>query len=68
MLAIRLTEDIEKRLDALVKATARTITFYACQAILEHLDDLEGLYLAEPTSDRSSCRTAWHPGYGIHVA
>ncbi len=47
MLAIRLPEEIEKRLDALAKATGRTKTFYARQAILEHLDDLEDLYLAE---------------------
>jgi len=47
MLTIRLPEDIEKRLDALAKATGRTKTFYARQAILEHLDDLEDLHLAE---------------------
>jgi RHH-type rel operon transcriptional repressor/antitoxin RelB len=47
MLAIRLPEDIEKRLDALAKATGRTKTFYAGEAILEHLDDLEDIYLAE---------------------
>ena len=47
MLAIRLPTDIEKRLDRLAKATGRTKTFYAREAILEHLDDLEDLYLAE---------------------
>lgn len=47
MLAIRLPEDIEARLDDLAKRTGRTKTFYARQAILEHLDDLEDLYLAE---------------------
>lgn len=47
MLAIRLPEDIENRLEALAKATGRTKTFYAREAILEHLDDLEDLYLAE---------------------
>lgn len=47
MLAIRLPEDIETRLDALAKATGRSKTFYAREAILEHLDDLEDLYLAE---------------------
>jgi RHH-type rel operon transcriptional repressor/antitoxin RelB len=47
MLAIRLPADVERRLDALAKATGRTKTFYARQAILEHLDDLEDLYLAE---------------------
>ena len=52
MLAIRLPEDIENRLNALAKATGRTKTFYAREAILEHLDDLEDLYLAEKVADR----------------
>jgi RHH-type rel operon transcriptional repressor/antitoxin RelB len=47
MLAIRLPTEIEERLDALAKATGRTKTFYAREAILEHIDDLEDLYLAE---------------------
>ncbi len=47
MLAIRLPEDIEKRLDALARATGRTKTYYAREAILEHLDDFEDIYLAE---------------------
>lgn len=47
MLAIRLPEDIERRLEKLAKATGRTKTFYAREAILEHLEDLEDLYLAE---------------------
>lgn len=47
MLAIRLPAEIENRLDVLAKATGRTKTFYAREAILEHLDDLEDLYLAE---------------------
>ncbi|UTV79968.1 DUF6290 family protein [Acidithiobacillus sp. YTS05] len=47
MLAIRLPAEVEIRLEALAKATGRTKTFYAREAILEHLDDLEDLYLAE---------------------
>ena len=47
MLAIRLPAEVERRLDALAKATGRTKTFYAREAILEYLDDLEDLYLAE---------------------
>jgi RHH-type rel operon transcriptional repressor/antitoxin RelB len=31
----------------LAKATGRTMSFYARKAILEHLADLEDLYLAE---------------------
>lgn len=46
MLAIRLPEDIEKRLADLASKTGRTKTWYARQAILEHLDDLEDYYLA----------------------
>ena len=47
MLAIRLPAEIETRLANLAKTTGRTKTFYAREAILEHLDDLEDLYLAE---------------------
>ena len=47
MLAIRLSAEVENRLEALAQATGRTKTFYAREAILEHLDDLEDLYLAE---------------------
>ncbi|MDE0714594.1 MAG: DUF6290 family protein [Gammaproteobacteria bacterium] len=47
MLAIRLPAEIENRLERLAKATGRTKTFYAREAILEHLNNLEDLYLAE---------------------
>ena len=47
MLAIRLPTEIEQRLDQLAKTTGRTKTFYAREAILRYLDDLEDLYLAE---------------------
>jgi RHH-type rel operon transcriptional repressor/antitoxin RelB len=47
MLAIRLPEEIEERLDVLAKETGRTKTFYVREAILEHLDDMEDVYLAE---------------------
>jgi len=46
MLAIRLTEDIEDRLTVLANKTGRTKTFYAREAILTHLEDLEDYYLA----------------------
>jgi RHH-type rel operon transcriptional repressor/antitoxin RelB len=47
MLAIRLPATIEKRLDRLAKRTGRTKTYYAREAILQHLEDLEDIYLAE---------------------
>jgi RHH-type rel operon transcriptional repressor/antitoxin RelB len=46
MLAIRLDKEIEGRLDQLAKKTGRTKTYYAREAILEHLEDLEDYYLA----------------------
>lgn len=52
MLAIRLPEDIEKRLEKLARRTGRTKSFYVRQAILEHLDDLEDLYQAERILER----------------
>ncbi len=47
MLALRLPKDIEDRLTALAKKTGRTKSFYAREAILEHLEDLEDLAVAE---------------------
>ena len=52
MLAIRLPRSIEKRLERLARRTGRTKTYYAREAILEHLDDLEDLYLAEGALER----------------
>ena len=46
MLAIRLDPEIEKRLNRLAEKTGRTKTFYVREAILEHIEDLEDVYLA----------------------
>ncbi|MEW5892273.1 MAG: DUF6290 family protein [Pseudomonadota bacterium] len=47
MLAIRLPESIEERLNALANETGRTKSALVREAILEYLDDLEDFYLAE---------------------
>ncbi|WP_313192256.1 DUF6290 family protein [Shinella zoogloeoides] len=47
MLALHLPADIEKRLDELARKTGRSKSDYVQEAIVEHLDDLEDLYLAE---------------------
>ncbi|WP_017347218.1 type II toxin-antitoxin system RelB family antitoxin [Pantoea sp. A4] len=54
MLAIRLSDEIESRLESLAKLTGRTKTFYARGAILTHLEDLEDYYLAAETAARTS--------------
>lgn len=46
-ISIRLPEEIERRLSELAVKTGRSKTFYATEAILEHLEDIEDLYLAE---------------------
>lgn len=52
MLAIRLPESIEKRLEKLAHRTGRTKTFYAREAILRYLEDLEDIYDAERALER----------------
>jgi RHH-type rel operon transcriptional repressor/antitoxin RelB len=52
MLAIRLPPSIEKRLERLARRTGRTKTYYVREAILEHLQDIEDLYLAEAALER----------------
>ena len=47
MLAIRLPDEIEERLNNLASETGRTKTALAREAILEYIDDLEDYYLAE---------------------
>ncbi|MBU2785173.1 TraY domain-containing protein [Acidithiobacillus ferriphilus] len=46
-ISIRLPEEVERRLNELAVKTGRSKTFYATEAILEHLEDIEDLYLAE---------------------
>ncbi len=52
MLAIRLPQAMEKRLERLARRTGRTKSFYVREAILQHLEDLEDIYLAENTLER----------------
>lgn len=56
MLALRLPAEIEKRLDALAKKTGRSKSFYAREAILRHLEDLEDYHLAQRRLARKSKR------------
>jgi len=52
MLAIRLPESIEKRLERLARRTGRTKTYYAREAIMKHIRDLEDVYKAERVLER----------------
>jgi RHH-type rel operon transcriptional repressor/antitoxin RelB len=56
MLALRLPAEIEKRLDVLAKKTGRTKSFYAREAILRHIEDLEDYHLAQRRLSRGGRR------------
>ena len=47
MLSIRLPEKVEERLERLAKRTGRTKAYCARQAIIEHLEDLEDVEIAD---------------------
>jgi RHH-type rel operon transcriptional repressor/antitoxin RelB len=47
MLAIRLPEELEARLERLSERTGRPKSYYAREALIEYIDDLEDHYLAE---------------------
>ena len=46
MLAIRLSHDIEDRLQHLSRRTGRTKSYYAREALLRFIEDMEDEYLA----------------------
>lgn len=50
--AVRLPKETYARLKVLAEKTGRTTTYYIREAIEEHLEDLEDVYLAEQTLER----------------
>ena len=50
--------DIEQRLDALAKKTGRTKSFYAREAILRQIEDIEDDYLARKRLARGGSRVS----------
>jgi RHH-type transcriptional regulator, rel operon repressor / antitoxin RelB len=50
--AIRLPDETYERLQALAQRTGRTATYYIREAIEQHLEDLEDVYLAERALER----------------
>ena len=45
--SLRLPDDVSQRLEQLAALTGRSKTYYMVEAIREHIEDLEDLYLAE---------------------
>jgi len=55
MIGIRIPKSVGERLESLAKRTGRSKTYYIREAIIEHLDDLEDIYLAEQVLERVRC-------------
>jgi RHH-type transcriptional regulator, rel operon repressor / antitoxin RelB len=51
-ISLRLPPDVENRLTALSALTGRSKTFYATEAIVEHIDDLEDAHLSAEIRNR----------------
>jgi RHH-type rel operon transcriptional repressor/antitoxin RelB len=56
MLALRLPPEIEERLDALARKTGRTKSYYAREAIVRQIEDIEDYYLARRRFARGGSR------------
>ncbi|WP_374398298.1 DUF6290 family protein [Tabrizicola sp.] len=52
MLSVRLPEELEQRLEALAKATGRSKTYYVREALIQKLEDMEDIYMAEAVLER----------------
>ena len=60
-ISLRLPPDLSQRLSSLAAQTGRSQTFYMLEAIKQHIDDLEDLYLAEQRlSDVQAGRSKTH--------
>ncbi|MDD9988267.1 MAG: DUF6290 family protein [Spirochaetaceae bacterium] len=52
MLTVRLPEEIEARLQALAKATGRSMSYYVRQAIVEKLEEMADAHLGAAVMER----------------
>lgn len=50
--AVRLPNELNERLVMLAERTGRTVAYYMREAIEEHIDDMEDIYLAEQALER----------------
>jgi len=55
-LAIRLSEELDERLSFLAKRTGRTKTFYAREALLQYLDEMEDTFVAIERTEKPGKR------------
>ena len=51
-MSVRLPDEMYERLRSLADRTGRSATYYLREAVVEHLEDLEDVYMAEQTLER----------------
>jgi RHH-type rel operon transcriptional repressor/antitoxin RelB len=56
MFTVRLPPEIEQRLDALAKKTGRSKSYFAREAIVRQIEDIEDTYLARRRRQRGGSR------------
>ena len=59
MLALKLPEEIENRLDKLAAKTGSTKIYYVREAILEHFDEMEEKYLTMEHLEKADKPESW---------
>ncbi|MDT0616928.1 DUF6290 family protein [Salinisphaera sp. P385] len=52
MINFRAEDELHARLERLATLTGRTKTFYVREAVVNYMDDLEDIYLADQVMDR----------------
>ncbi|HCR85603.1 MAG TPA: anti-toxin [Alphaproteobacteria bacterium] len=53
-ISVRLGEELEQRLESLAKRTGRTKSHYIREVLIERLEELEDLYIAERVLENPS--------------
>jgi RHH-type rel operon transcriptional repressor/antitoxin RelB len=51
-MSVRLPDEMYERLRSLADRTGRSATYYLREAVVEHLEDLEDVYMAEQTLEK----------------
>lgn len=46
-ISVRFEQDVEERLAELARQTGRTMSYYVREAVMEKLEDMEDIYIAE---------------------
>jgi len=52
IVGVRVPDEVDERLEKLAKTTGRSKSYYVREALVEHLGDLEDIYMADHIVER----------------